>query len=505
MYDFERKNSRLSVFYMTGFCTLCVSECPKGEFCYDNSVYHYRDYAHTVLAQIRASKGHLQHGTLKNITPKKEKISSYESQPFLSQSSPLNCKNKVKQTSGNDVRGHVSAHQNKLISDEQTHTLRRDESVSIVLKNDDGRTVKSGVHEYSLTESSAGNGHIGIVNCITKDTNLKTCTSDKRNDGIRLSKINSTPNGKIGKDHKFSDENVKSAAFEGSGSTACEKNKGKFEENTCAGGCNSKCKHELKLCAIVEYTADKLGKRCGENRNIRTCILPCKMESDSECLNEVRATMSLVLSPSKDNSCDGKDKIRTPVKVDASCSEVGWETIGIAALPDAEVGDVCLSLCKCAKTMQVNCSLLQNHTVANLLDKTDVKNRELESKFFSRVKELGLSRKSHEKEAAEIAHHEMSVTSYFRSSRQSSSRTPNILTKNGKSDSSSFVMSQDSLCLKSHDLNTTSKEQCEQSLKASKQSKFFKHRLVYGFILHVVYYVHEIVYLEIINFCVFKL
>jgi hypothetical protein len=477
---------------MNGFCILCVSECPKGELCYDYSLYHYRDYAHSVLAKIRASKGHLQHGTLQCVTPKKEKITNHEGQHFSSTGCPLSSKKQVKKTSCDDVREHVSAHQNKLISGEQTHTLRRVGSFFVALKNGDKGTMKSGVHKCDLHESYAGNGHTGTVNCMTGDTDLKTCTSDKRNDEIRLRKINSTfsgkqgtlPNGKISKALKFSAENVKSAEFKGSKSNilpACEKNEGKFEEKTCAGGCNSECNHELKLRAIVKYTTDKLENNCGDNRIIRTRVLPCKMESDSECLNTVRATMSLVLSPSKENSRDGEDKIKTPVKVDASCSEAGWETIGIAALPGTEVHDVTLSLCKCTKTMQINCSLSHNHTVTNFTDKMDMKPRELESKFFSSVKELGLSHKSCENEAVEIPHHQMSVTSYFRSSRQSSSRTQNILTKNVKSTSSSFAVPQDSHCLKSCNLNTTLKERYEPSSKVPKQSKFFKHMSVYDF------------------------
>jgi hypothetical protein len=466
---------------MTGFCILCVSECPKGELCYDYSLYHYREYAHTVLAEIRASKGHLQHGTLQYVTPKEEKITSHEGQHFSSPISPLNSKKEVKRMSHDDGRGHVSAHQDKLIRGEQTHTLRRDESVSVVLKNSDKGTVKPGVHKHDLNESCAGNGHTGIVNSVTGDTYLKTCASEKINDEIRLRKVNGTfngkhgtlPSGKISKALKSSDESVKSEGSKSNMLTACEKNEGKFEEKTCAGGCKSECNHELKLCAIVKYTTDKLEKRCGGSRTIRTRVLPCKVESDSECVNTVRATVSLVLSPSKENSRDGEDKIKTPVKVDASCSEVGWETVGIAALPDTEVHDVALSLCKCTKTMQVNCSLSHNTTVANFSDKTDMKTRELESKFFSNVKELGLSHKSVEKEAVEFAHHQMSVTSYFRSSRQSSSHTQNILTKNVKGTSSSSAVPQDSHYLKSYDLNTALKECYEHSSKAPKQSKFF--------------------------------
>lgn len=468
---------------------LCVPECPKGELCYDYGLNHYKTYAHTVLAKLRSSKGHLQHGTLQYITSKKEKITSHEGQHFSSQSSTLNSKNKVKKTSNVDVRGHVSAHQNKRINGEQTHTLRRDESVSTLLKNGRKNSVKLEVHKYNSNESDAGTGHAGIVNRRPGDKRLKTCVNDKRNDDIRLTKIKGgkqgTPsNGRISKALKFCDESVKSAEFEGSKSdipTACGKNGGKFKEKSCAGHCNGECNHELKLHAIVEYTTDKLEKLCDENRNILTRVLPCKVASDSGCLDTVRATMSLVLSPSKEHLRDGGDKIKTPVKMDASCSELGWETVGIAALPGAEVHDVTLSVSTCNKTMQLNCLLSHDDTVTDVLDKTGVKTRELESKFFTSVKELGLSRKSHKEKAVEVPHHQMSLTSYFQSSRHSSSRSQNIPTKNVKSANSSFPPSQDSHCLKSCGLNTTSQDCNGHSSEAQKQSKLFKHRSVYDF------------------------
>jgi hypothetical protein len=178
---------------------------------------------------------------------------------------------------------------------------------------------------------------------------------------------------------------------------------------------------------------------------------------------------------------NGEDKIKTPVKVDASCSELGWETVGIAALPGAEVHDVTLSLSSCTKTMQLNCLLSHNHTITNGSDKTGMNTGELESVFFKSVKELALKRKSPEKEAVEVPHHQMSLTSYFQSSRHSSSRSQNIPTKNVKRTNSSFPPSQDSHCLKSYGLNTTLQEHNEHSSKAQTQSKLFKHRSIYDF------------------------
>jgi hypothetical protein len=301
---------------------------------------------------------------------------------------------------------------------------------------------------------------------------------------IKGGKQGTLPNGRISKAFKFADESVKSAELERSESNmsaTCAKHEGKFKEKSCAGGCNSECNHELKLHAIVEYATDKLEKLLNENKNIQTHVLPCKVESDSECSNTVRATMSLVLSPSEGHLRNGKDKVKTPVKVDASCSELGWETVRIAALPGSEVHDVTLSLSSCTKTMQLNCSLSHNHTITDVSDKTGMNTRELESVFFQSVKDLGLKWKSPEKEAVEVPRHQMSLTSYFQSSRHSSSRSQNILTQNVKRTNSSFPPSQDSLCLKSHGLNTTLQEHNEHSSKAQTQSKLFKHNSNYDF------------------------
>jgi hypothetical protein len=199
--------------------------------------------------------------------------------------------------------------------------------------------------------------------------------------------------------------------------------------------------------------------------------------------------MSVVLRTSKENVVDGEDKLKSPVKVDASCSEGGWETVGIAALPDTEVGDVTVSLCKCTKTMHINCTLSQKHTVTNFSSETDVKSRELESKFFSNVKELELPYKRCQKDTSESPNHQMSITSYFRSSHHSSSHSLHIPTegasKDVKSSSSLFAVSRDCHCSKPNDLNTTGKECLQNSFKAPKQSKCLKLRITY-FSFHLV-------------------
>jgi hypothetical protein len=450
------------------------------------------------LAQIRASKGHLAHEALRNTTPEKVNKLGYKSKHLSSPRTPLKSNKKVKRPSTNIVRGHSSAHQKKLFSDEQTQTLRKDGFTNVQLQNDDEKNTNTQIHKCNLNQSAENAVRSGgTVNHITED--LQTFTRDKRKDEIQLSRTGIILGGEqdtfqneiIKKDLKVTDEDLKSAVEGGKSEESkvnvltaldhsCKKSKDNFEEQTGTEAYNCECNRTLKLDAVVEYTVDKLDKRCGGDRNVRTCVLPCKVESDSGQLNEVRATMSVVLSPSKENSVHVEDKLKTPVKVDASCSEVGWQTVGIAALPDTEVGDVTVSLCKCNKTMQINCSLLEKHTVTNCSDKRVTKNRKLESKFFSNVKELELPHKSCEKDIPEVPNHHMSVTSYFQSACQSSHTLKfpaGDTTKDVTSSSSSFTV-QDSCCFKPNDLTTRGKECLEGSSKAQEQSKWLVSFLV---------------------------
>jgi hypothetical protein len=255
----------------------------------------------------------------------------------------------------------------------------------------------------------------------------------------------------------------------------CERSEDNFEEQTRAKSYSRECNHKLKLDATVEYTSHKLDKQCGENRNIKTGVLPHEVEPGPECLHEVSATMSIVLQPSEGNSIDGEAKVVSALKVDASCGEEGWETVGIAALPDAEVGDVMVSLCKCAKTMHMNCKLSQKHSVTNFSNETDVKSRELQSKFFSNVKELELPYKMCQKDTPESTDHQMKITSYFQLSHLSSSHSLHIpaegASKDIKSSSSSFAVSQDCHCFKPDNSNTAGKECLQNSSEPPKQSK----------------------------------
>jgi hypothetical protein len=449
-----------------------VSECPVGETCFNDSVFHYRDYAHKVLAHIRASKGHLPHECLHYTALEKVNKMGHKNKQLSSPLNPLTSNKSAKRTPSNDVGWHLPAHRKKLFSDVgQPHTTRRDDCNDILLRNCD-------------IYQTCGEGAARIKE--EKKEEMKSVSINGEKD--------TAPDERISKDLKFCVENLKSAVVngisEGSSSNIltaidhnCKRNKNNFEEQTCADCHNCDCNHELKLEAVVECTADKVDTRCGENSSIRTCVLPCKVESDSECLREVKATMSVVLSQSKQSSVNGETKLKTPVKVDASCSEVGWETVGIAAMPDAEVSDVMLSLCKCSKTVQINCSLLQKHTLTNSSNKRVVKKRKLESKFFSNIRELKLLHDNCKKEIAEIPHHQMSVTTYFQSSRSPKSPADGG-TKDVKRTSSTIAASQDSHCFKSCDMNTAKKEYVGNSCEAPKESKCLKHTCFLFFFLY---------------------
>jgi hypothetical protein len=450
-----------------------------GETCFSDSLFHYRDYAHTILAQIRASKGHLSHECLQYTTPEKVNKTGNRNKQLSGLFTPLSHNKNVKRTSSNAVGQHPPAHKKKLFSNEEkTHIITRDDSSNMLQKCDSDET---------CGESSAGN--IKIPDHVTEHLNWKTFTGDKKKDEVKLIRPNGInekscklSNERVSKDLKFGKENLKSTTESGKSKESdssilttrisnCKRNENNSEEQKFAECHNFECDHELKLDAVVEYTTNKLGTRCDESRNIKTCVLPCEVESDAGHLNEVRATVSVVLLKSKEGSVGGENKLKTPVKVDASCSEVGWETVGVAAMPDTELADMTLSLCKCSKTMQINCSLSEKGNVSN---KRGRKKRKLESKFFSNVRELKLPHNRCKKQALEIPHHQMSVTSYFQSSHSQKIPTE-CSTKDVKSTSSSFAVPQHSDSFQSNDLNTAREEEClGNSSRAPKQSKCLK-------------------------------
>ncbi|XP_023722946.1 uncharacterized protein LOC111872895 isoform X2 [Cryptotermes secundus] len=437
-----------------------LEECPKGEICYNYNLLHYRDYAHKALAQIRASKGHLPQEPPWCTTPETVKRVGGETEQFLQPFTPLSSNKKLKRTSSDVARGHHSARQRRLFIDEQAYAPGRDDTVTSLSQKGDKKNAKTEVHKCSVNQSYNENGSIETVNHMTEDPNLE----ERSNKDLEFYRENLEPVIEMRGSEESKTSIIPALDY-----------KCKRSERTCANSYSCECNRKLKLDGAVEYATHKLDKQCDENRNVRTGVLPYEAKSDPGCLHEVSATMSVVLQPSEGNSVDGGDKLKAPVKVDASCGEEGWETVGISALPDAEVGDVMVSVCKCAKTMHLNCTLSHKHTVTNFSGETDTKSRELESKFFSNVNKLELPYKMRQKDTPGSANRQMSITSYFRLSHLSSSRSLHIpaegSSKNVKSSSSSFAVPQDCHCFEQNSSNTAGKECLQSSSKPPKQSK----------------------------------
>jgi hypothetical protein len=421
------------------------------------------------LAQIRSSKGHLPQETPQCTTPETVKRVVCGNEQFLLPYTPQSGNKKLKRTSNDVARGHPSAFQRRLFCDEQVHAPGGGNTVTALSK----KNVKTEVHKCNVNQSYNENGNIGTVNRMTEDLSLE----ERSNNGLELYGENLEHVIEIG-GSEDSNTSIITALDQ-----KCERSEDNFEEQTCAKSYSHECNHKLKLDATVEYTTHKLDKQCDEHRNIKTGVLPHEVESGPGCLHDVSATMSIVLQPSEGDSIDGEAKVMSPVKLNASCGEEGWKTVGIAALPDAEVGDVMVSLCKCAKTMHINCKLSQKRSVTNFSSEPGVKSRELQSKFFSNIEELELPYKMCQKDIPESTDRQMSIKSYFQLSHLSSSHSLHNpaegASKDIKSSGSSFAVSQDCHCFKPNNLNTAGKECLQNSSEPPKQSKCLKHRITY--------------------------
>jgi hypothetical protein len=423
---------------MSALYSLCVSECPKGETCFNYDLFHYRDYTHNVLAQIRASKGHLpqEHGqcataeTVKRVGCGSEQLSL----PFT----PPNSNKKLKRSCIGVSRGHPSGNQRELFNDEQAHTARKEDTFAVLLQTGGKKNAETTVRKCNVNGSYNENGNRGTADHVTEDPNLEERSN---------------------KNLKFCGENLE-CVIENGGSDGgsksciitavdrnCQRSKEDFQEQTYAKSYSHECNHD-------------------GSRRIKTGGLPGEVESCPGCLQ-----------PAELNSCSGEAKLKFPIKVGASCGEEQWETVGIAALPDAEVADGMVSPCRRAK----NSAHSQEHAVTSVSGETVMNNRKFESHLFSSVKELELPYKACQEGTSESKNHQTSITSYFKSSCQSSSLCLRVPTegasKDVKSSNSSCAVSEDCRFFKQNDSNSSGKE-CVQNLsKPSKQSKCLKHRI----------------------------
>jgi hypothetical protein len=386
---------------------LCVSECPKGETCYNYNLFHYRDYTHKVLAQIRATKGHLPQETAQGDTAETVKRFGCGNEHFSLPCSPPNSNKKLK----SDVtRGHPSANQRELFIDELADAGGKD-TLTVLLQIGDKKNDETDVRNCNVNGSYSENGKRITANHVTEDPHLEERSNE---------------------DLKFCGENLESV------DRNCKRNKENFQEQTYAKSFGHECNRELKLSRFFYG-----------NRHINTGGLPGEVELCTGRLHEASGTMSIILQPSESNSCSGEDKLKFPINVDSRYGEEQREMVGIAAMEDAEVGDGMVSLCKCAKNVHVNCTLSQKHTLTSISGLTVMKTR----KFYSDAKELDLPYKMCQKGSFGSKNRQTSITSYFKLSCPSSSHSLHVPAEGASKDGKECVQnlpkpSKQSKCLK---------------------------------------------------------
>nr|CAD7610837.1 unnamed protein product [Timema genevievae] len=92
---------------------------------------------------------------------------------------------------------------------------------------------------------------------------------------------------------------------------------------------------------------------------VKKHTVPCGnecVERGVMCLKtgEVRATLSLVMSPAK-NKASLVGAIPSPVKLLVSCSDNGWKDVGMDTSEHLDFSDVKVSVCECLKSVEVRC------------------------------------------------------------------------------------------------------------------------------------------------------
>ncbi|XP_069701475.1 DNA cross-link repair 1A protein-like isoform X2 [Periplaneta americana] len=457
-----------------------LKECPEGKLCHSTNLHHYRDYAHSLLAQIRSSVSNTEPDPFDCSSSKKSHSSDNESNPFKSPRTSFR-KKKVKTIRPSK---NINEFTQKKILFPGEYSPEKDDStkLKLTLKNrlfpteyvpgkDDSTKLKLTLKQRLLSEgcfpeeddSAKPNNNDGdsndsvcdpiegteIFNKTAESFHLKSRNDIKTNEKCIMKTSTSTYNAKqnvlltqnSNKDvhenvieHETIEQEISIIPDESN-----DTSKNNFKDHTCNHNCDHNCSNKLKLNARVEYASDK---PCGEKTVVKKCALPCSVDevTRTDCESaEVKAVMSVVLTPSKQDPNIVEDKLKTPVKIDAKCNELGWETVQIAAMPDAEVSDVQVSLCKCTKTMHLSCCVSQDKVSETCVDKNN--EVDLQPKFCTNVQDFDTSNKHcNQKKVSKVQNHHMSITSYFRSQ----SKIPiESAVKDVESGSSCVVVPQD--------------------------------------------------------------
>ena len=424
-------------------------ECPDEELCYSESILHYRDYAHSSLARIRASKGHLD--TSPKITPakgnrSKNKINNSFKLPLCKFSSDNvhNCKKKLFSDSDsiitlstdsnkdlniktfkNKANNNFRTINGEIKNNNQSHTLVNEEIKSSELLSKRNLILNGPEISNKITVNKNKRLRNESEVIESKQSSAYSNYSEFR---IPIKKKKTENNATSTNGKNFQNQNFTSTLLSLNNEEASVLGSQKMcKENltildTLSNSEVEHCVEKEKYADLCDNNSEREHNLVKECKNCNSRELPCNEEEHlaSEQRKEVRATLSIVVSPSVDFH-DVQNEPETPVKVDASCDKSGWKTIEIAAPTTTQVDNVKLAVCNCAKTMEVNCSLSQNHTVLDIADNVESNNKELEVKFFSHVNEPKQFNKLNANGTPpKHINHQMSITSYFKTSRQPS-------------------------------------------------------------------------------------
>ncbi|KAJ9592779.1 hypothetical protein L9F63_015557 [Diploptera punctata] len=400
------------------------NECPDGELCYSYNIFHYRDYTHNTLARIRASKGHVE--SYPSITPPKstgkKKKNSSTFKPPLSKCVNINvsnCKKKLFTQNGSPVTS--SADSNQDVNMKTSLNCRNILTIANAgYKSPPNEVSKINKFTYepetrNKIVDNRSKRQIDDIDSSESDFKVPTKRKKRGNEFINSVKTN-IQNQEFTSPSKFNKIN-------GSHSEKIDKNVTILDTIDsslikCVNIAKDECYRETQKITDLHTCDNKVNNLIEECTNCNKS--PNKENKSLLEDKEVRATLSVIVSPTSGSVDDAvvKDEPETPVKVDASCDKLGWKTVEIAAPSAVEVDNVKVAICNCTKTMEVNCLLSQNQTMA---DNLQGNNEELEVKFFSHIKEpKQFNTLNVCKSPSKLSNHQMSITSYFQTTKQPS-------------------------------------------------------------------------------------
>lgn len=422
-----------------------LSECPQGKDCSATSIFHFKDFSHKLLAEIRARVSNCNPSALKDnlcdvdrrpIAANKRVISETSTESSLDEFSDEGCEGSCsKQKNNQTLNINVTSNGKKEVSISSSSQSTYFEAD--VNDNDSADTSES----YSLISAADFN----------KTIHTKSITS-KHFEGNKCSKVSSE---RLNIDHNEvsnsridvvsgSDESTTSLSILKLSSPVEQLSKNPFKVKKpsnilrkLSGNKNSQFSDNLEDDPAVEAVLMDIEKEisgCDSSNcmNVDTLNLRCDEDSDSSARTEEteifvqknlkfkgsikfkgkcdNAGSSNVESPVKSktipcNCVHGvssevpsvemqinspKKSIVSPVKVHLTYNKIGWQGVGIDTVPGTLLDEVNVGICNCRSAMQVECTVTNPK---NTEETPSPKRRCLEPKFATSLDELGFSGK----------------------------------------------------------------------------------------------------------------